>query len=265
MAGAECTTTRGRLHARARPRFWAVSLLIAAFAALVVASYSAGFVGGGARAHGSRLLSRAENPGGPPLPSRPLGVARPGPPGALRIELFLDVCCPFSRKVFETITTSVAPKYEGRVSFVIHSVVQPWHAQSSYMHEASLAVLEVAGPGKFWDYAGALFSSQERFFDDAVYNKSRKQIYDELAAVASSVGVDAAAVLDRLQLSGPGNAGNAVTQRLKWATKLHRISGVHVTPTVFLNGLEAGIVSSGWSPEQWRNFLDFHLESASST
>ena len=29
-----------------------------------------------------------------------------------------------------------------------------------------------------------------------------------------------------------------VTQHLKWATKFHRVRGVHVTPTVFVNGLE---------------------------
>ena len=46
------------------------------------------------------------------------------------------------------------------------------------------------------------------------------------------------------------------TQALKWATKLHRVRGVHVTPTVHVNGLEAGIVSSGWTGEQWLKFLE---------
>ena len=30
---------------------------------------------------------------------------------------------------------------------------------------------------------------------------------------------------------------------------------VHVTPTVFVNGLEAGVVSSGWSAAEWQKFL----------
>ena len=37
---------------------------------------------------------------------------------------------------------------------------------------------------------------------------------------------------------------------MKWIIKHHRTRGVHVTPTCFVNGLEAGIVSSGWSAEQ---------------
>ena len=33
-----------------------------------------------------------------------------------------------------------------------------------------------------------------------------------------------------------------VTQHLKWAVKFHRVRGVHVTPTVFVNGLEVRVV-----------------------
>jgi hypothetical protein len=34
-----------------------------------------------------------------------------------------------------------------------------------------------------------------------------------------------------------------------------RIS-VHVTPTVFVNGIEASDISSSWTLEQWENFLN---------
>ena len=30
---------------------------------------------------------------------------------------------------------------------------------------------------------------------------------------------------------------------------------VHVTPTVFVNGLEAGVVGSGWTGAEWKQFL----------
>ena len=74
-----------------------------------------------------------------------------------------------------------------------------------------------------------------------------------------------------------------MTQHIKWICKHHRTRGVRtfaplpvcctrthrrslrlfasclladVTPTVFVNGLEAGVVSSGWTPEQWLQFLE---------
>ena len=31
---------------------------------------------------------------------------------------------------------------------------------------------------------------------------------------------------------------------------------VHVTPTVFVNGIEAPDISSGWTAEEWRAKLD---------
>ena len=132
----------------------------------------------------SRTALRAM-PGGPPMPSSPLGVPWCEAPAAVTVELFLDLCGPFSKCMLLT-TQAVAAAYEGRVCFIFHSVVQPWHAQSSHMHEACLAVLKLHGPKEFWRYAvpqakkcttaggletpcgreAALFERQEDFFDD---------------------------------------------------------------------------------------------------
>ena len=180
-----------------------------------------------------------------------------------KLDVYLDLCCPFSKKMFMMIAGQVAPAYtekadasRSRVEFVVHHVPQPWHAQSSYMHEACLAVKNVAGAQKYLEYCAALFAAQEQFFDDATIDKPRRAIYADLAALAANYcGVDAAAVLAELELTGPGNAGSKVTQALKWEVKHHRAQGVHVTPTVFLNGIEAVQIGSGWSLAEWTEFL----------
>ncbi|CAE7366947.1 unnamed protein product, partial [Symbiodinium sp. CCMP2456] len=153
----------------------------------------------------------------------------------------------------------VAASYEGKVTFIFHPVAQPWHGQSSFMHEAALAVLKIQGPEAFWAYAVEVCRRQEEFFDDQTFEKSRLQIYKELVIIANEMGFDSSKIMARLQLAGSGNSGNAVTQRMKWVTKFARTRGVHVTPTVFVNGLEAGIVSSDWKAEEWATFLDWHL------
>jgi hypothetical protein len=38
---------------------------------------------------------------------------------------------------------------------------------------------------------------------------------------------------------------------MKWSVKYHRARSVHVTPTVFLNGLEAPDISSSWTAAEW--------------
>eukprot|EP00913_Durusdinium_trenchii_P022632 g21255.t1 len=217
------------------------------------------FFGPGERRALHRALHRATKPAGPLLPSEPMGVPWNKAGGSVTVELFLDLCCPFSKRMLMTVAGGVAKAFEGKVNFIFHSVVQPWHAQSSYMHEpgrhmkslcliclfcgqskeASLAVLKLHGRDAFWKYTVALMEQQEDFFDDKVFEKSRQQIYKELAIVAHEQGFDDKKIMARLHLTGLGNAGNAVTQHLKWATRFHRLRGVHVTPTVFVNGLEA--------------------------
>ena len=69
-------------------------------------------------------------------------------------------------------------------------------------------------------------------------------------------------MLQALAFSGSSpNGGNGVTQRVKWAVKNHRARGVHVTPTVFVNGVEAVEVSSSWGLEEWCAFLEPYVSS----
>jgi protein-disulfide isomerase len=51
------------------------------------------------------------------------------------------------------------------------------------------------------------------------------------------------------------NAGNAVTAYVKTIVKMARLTGVHVTPTVLFDGVVAGEISSGWTGEQWAEWL----------
>ena len=180
----------------------------------------------------------------------------------IQIELFLDLICPFSCKMFNTVYNDVLPKIDqSKVSFVVQQVPQPWHPQGTYVHEAALAVKATA-PTAYPTYVKAVYDSFSAGFfkDDTTIDKTRNQIYADLLALLSTTdvlrGVDADAVKAQLALTGEGNAGTAMTQHIKWACKYHRCRGVHVTPTVHVNGLEAGIVSSGWTGEQWLKFLE---------
>ena len=92
---------------------------------------------------------------------------------------------------------------------------------------------------------------EKEFSDENTIDKSRAQIHEQVISMIPE-GVDKDAVKELLQL---GPYGNGVTQDIKFLCKLHRTRGVHVTPTVYVNGLEAGAVSSGWTKEQWIEFL----------
>ena len=94
----------------------------------------------------------------PPIPSAPIGTLMfktSGP--ALIIETFQDFCCPFSKKMFVTLSEVMAAlKEQGKsVDLLFQCVPQPWHAQSSYMHEVALAV-KMLDESKFFDAAAAV-------------------------------------------------------------------------------------------------------------
>jgi hypothetical protein len=97
--------------------------------------------------------------------------------------------------------------------------------------------------------------------DVETWDKSRRQIYAELAALAGEAGADAAQVAAKLQpnpdgvAKGEKNMGTCVKPTMAQTAKFHRKRGVHVTPTVFVNGVEATDVSSAWTGEQFTTFL----------
>ena len=198
---------------------------------------------------------------GPPLCPTQAGFALCAARPSVQVELFLDLICPFSSKMFQTVFNEVIPKLENKdITFIVQQVPQPWHPQGTYVHEAALAVKSVE-PACYPAYLQTVFTAFDggKFQDDDTCDKTRNQIYQELIGLLGTTElktVDPAAVTKLLTLSGPGNAGCTMTQHIKWCVKYHRCRGVHVTPTVHVNGLEAGIVSSGWNAEQWLKFLE---------
>ncbi|KAL7572559.1 hypothetical protein ACA910_000379 [Epithemia clementina (nom. ined.)] len=194
----------------------------------------------------------------PPLPPSQLGTCLTfGSRTKILVECFVDLVCPYSCKLFNTLYEGVLPalKDDPDIQFVLHQVIQPWHPQGTMVHEAALAGKRVA-PEKYAEYVHALYGaySNGRFDDSVTWEKSRAQLYDECVTLLPN-GVNGDAV-KTLLLRTESGAGNAVTQELKWACKIHRSRGVHVTPTVFVNGLEATAVSSGWTKEEWLKFLE---------
>ncbi|PTB40756.1 hypothetical protein M441DRAFT_411564 [Trichoderma asperellum CBS 433.97] len=180
-------------------------------------------------------------------------------------ELYLDYCCPFSAKIFKNLTSQVFPTirensvWANSLTVVFRQQVQPWHPSSTLMHETGLAVLRLA-PEKFWAFSGELFAVQTQFFDISVVGETRNQTYRRLAKVAAKVGVSEDEVYKLLAIpekageDGSLNNGNAVTNDLKVVTKMNRLVGVHVTPTVVLDGVVQD-TSSGWTLDQWKEFF----------
>ncbi|KAL5343284.1 hypothetical protein BJX70DRAFT_353623 [Aspergillus crustosus] len=180
------------------------------------------------------------------------------------LELYLDYVCPYSAKLFKTFYTAVRPiiidKYQSKLRVIFRQHIQPWHPSSTLTHEAGAAILRIA-PHKFWEFSATLFEHQQEFFDVNVVNETRNQTYERLARIGESVGVDRDEILDLLAVAekpdkdGQLNTGNKVTTEIKLLVKADRVVGVHVSPTVYFNGIEESAISSSFTGTQWEEWL----------
>ncbi|KAI0938188.1 hypothetical protein AcV5_001142 [Taiwanofungus camphoratus] len=178
------------------------------------------------------------------------------------LDIFLDYVCPFSAKFARTIDSVLRPlfgpggTYYGKVKVIFRPQVQPWHATSTFTHEAGLAVARIA-PEEFWSFALTLFNKQEDFFDIPSSTLTPLQIREKLAAIASeTIGASkTSAFKGLLALKQTPNGGVDVTDDLKYTVKFARQNGIHVSPTVLWDGLIANEISSSWGEKEWTEFL----------
>jgi len=198
-------------------------------------------------------------------PKTPLGHRIGLADAPVKLEAWYDFACPFSATSFLMLTEEVLPLYAqkapGKIQFLHYQYPQPWHAPGAYAAEVSLAV-EAVNPSCYLPTCQYFFRKQaELAFDCVSYDRTRSAMYSILAsAAAEASGVDAASVLQKVQFLGTSpNAGNEMGQLVKWYAKHGRKNGIHVTPTVLVNGIEEPSISSGWSLDAWTEYLDNKL------
>ncbi|WFD38405.1 uncharacterized protein MJAP1_001357 [Malassezia japonica] len=213
------------------------------------------------------------------------------------LELYVDYLCPFSAKILNNFQSQVVPllfgeqaPFRGKVRVIVRPVPQPWHASSSLLHETALAVarlsltdrvaLEDPEKNAFWVFSQALMKESERWYDGPARSKNPDQVRAELATLAvnvlgedvrkakkeSIVALDGQplgqAVRSWTRVSDEGNAGSKIVPDLKYCIKIGRQNGIHITPTALWNGVVEPSISSSFSQEEWRKFLDERVPKA---
>lgn len=202
--------------------------------------------------------------------------------GPNTLELYLDLVCPFSRKITLALATTLIPTLldpstplSQALTLLIRPYPQPWHASGTYTSEAAIAFGKLSyvtkekepNTGLWWKFWVKLMEEQERFFDNPVKSKTPEAVRDELAQLAGEVlekegavkGPASRAVGEVRELVGvkgsSPNAGTAVTDDLKYFVKLGRQNGIHVTPSAVFNGIFDSSVSSSWGDKEWNEFF----------
>ncbi|WFD25688.1 hypothetical protein MNAN1_000652 [Malassezia nana] len=191
--------------------------------------------------------------------------------------------CHFDRDAVPLLMGDGAP-YAGQVRVIVRPVPQPWHASSTYLHEAALAVARLAPTdpavladpktNPFWVFSQALMQECSNWYEAPVRGKSGDEVRAELASLAVRVLGDeprkagaqthlslpdgvplGQAVREWTRVSDEGNTGSQIVPDLKYCVKIGRQNSVHVTPTALWNGVVEPSISSSFTQEQWADFF----------
>ncbi|GMM29445.1 hypothetical protein DAMA08_021900 [Martiniozyma asiatica (nom. inval.)] len=177
------------------------------------------------------------------------------------IEIYLDYNCPFSGKMFRKLQDELMPLVDAqgltdKYQFIFVNVVQPWHGfQSSILHDASLAVAKVK-PDSFWDASRALFDHIEEYYDSEVYDLTKRQLVEKISGLlADTCDIEKSQLISLIEPSAsidgkPNNAGNAVAKDCKYFARYSRTMGIHMTPSVVVNGIYIPQIESSTPVEQ---------------
>ncbi|OBA24267.1 hypothetical protein METBIDRAFT_38236 [Metschnikowia bicuspidata var. bicuspidata NRRL YB-4993] len=193
------------------------------------------------------------------------------------VDLFLDYNCPYSAKIyykFLKVIPKLNQKHPGKFQFVFINVVQPWHPNSVLLHEFSLVVAESLRKNdpetsneKFWATSKVLFDNIERFYDSATVSLGRNEIYKLISDVVQKdldfpldkEGILGALSIKEADVPDASNSGNDAITDMKYFARYMRTIGVHVTPSVSVNGIVNTSVSSQLSEEELVEVFESYL------
>lgn len=191
------------------------------------------------------------------------------------VNLYLDYNCPFSGRIFAKILKLV-PELEkshpGQFQFVFVNVVQPWHVNSVYLNEYSLVVAQLLrgkenANTKFWNVSKSLFEHKDKFYDTVTAELGRTDIYNIINDVVfaendlpfSKEELLGGLILPKTAEAKTLNLTNSSGDDIKYFTKYLRGVGVHVTPTVSVDGIVDNTISSGSEVSELIAKFESHL------
>lgn len=164
--------------------------------------------------------------------------------GDTLVEVFLEPTCPFSVLMFSKLDALLQAGREDRLSIRIWLQSQPWHMFSGILCRAILAASTTSG-GKeaAKQVMAAIGADREAYeFDDHRSGPNLDTTPSQLIArLEKASGV---AITEAFQISG-------LEQAVKNHTKYARQNGIHVSPTMMVDGLINPAISSGDSVDEW--------------
>jgi protein-disulfide isomerase len=199
------------------------------------------------------------------FPREPLGFVVGDKTARIKVEVFIDVGCPFSARAFLKLPALVE-EFKGQVWFNVCLNPQPWHA---YNVEMGHAAVVASDPIKFLTCVHECLSVYDPYVCvcTCVYYSSpplryvfenrtdflsldkNSDLLIALAKAAVATGDEHDRFVDAME------DDSKLMRQYKNYILYARQLGVHGTPSYYINSIAAPAIQSGWDASEWREFL----------
>jgi len=165
------------------------------------------------------------------------------------MDWFLEPTCPNSARAFGKLIPLIQKAGEDRLTVRVTVHSQPWHLFSSVVSRAVLAAtLLSGGRDKAWSVLAGVYANREAYIatDHSHGPNMEVPLASILARIAEHSGVDLAGTFE----------SKAATDLLKKHTRFARQNGIHVSPSVMVDGLVNERIGSRDEIDVWLEVME---------
>eukprot|EP01090_Pellita_catalonica_P001515 TRINITY_DN11264_c0_g1_i2.p1 TRINITY_DN11264_c0_g1~~TRINITY_DN11264_c0_g1_i2.p1 ORF type:complete len:229 (+),score=37.26 TRINITY_DN11264_c0_g1_i2:43-729(+) len=172
-----------------------------------------------------------------------------GQDGAILLDTFLDLQCPYSKKAYKTIKEVFADVGEKTLQWRMILNPLPFHHNAFLSAQGAYVVLNLTNEAMFWEYCDYMYQKQDYWSNFETADKTANEVIALFAGYANTCcGISTDAFIKKMGWLGPQNAQT----RIVW--ELAASLGIYGTPMFSVNGARTEL-DSQTTKQQWLDFL----------
>jgi protein-disulfide isomerase len=176
----------------------------------------------------------------------------------IKLDLFFDLQCPYSKKSWDVIGKSVLGEWRGRFSIYFQAICQSHHRQSWDLARA-LSAIHTLDEARALEFIDHVYSNQEQFYNADWKAKGQDEFLEHLAAFSQKiVGLSGSEFVECVE-------SDDNYSRSKASIHYAALKQVWSTPTFIFNDVPVTGLDSSSSLEDWNEFISGLAFSSSST
>jgi protein-disulfide isomerase len=166
----------------------------------------------------------------------------------VRLDLFLDLQCPYSKKSWDVIGEAVSNEWKDHLSMSFHPICLSHHRQSWDLARALSAIHSIDESGAL-AFISAVYAEQDQFYNAAWKSKGQDEFLSHLAAFAREmVDCTASDFINRIE-------SDDNYSKSKKSIHYAAVKQVWSTPTFFFNEVPADGLDSSSSLKDWNEII----------